>query len=125
MGANKDAIKIIGDNTDQYVQGYFAYDSKKSGGVTISHLRFGKVPIKSTYLINSADYIACHNPSYVGKYDLLEGIKEGGTFVLNCSWNLDGMEKHLPNSLKKTIAEKKLKFYTIAVSYTHLTLPTN
>jgi len=113
VGANKDAIKIIGDNTDQYVQGYFAYDSKKSGGVTISHLRFGKVPIKSTYLINSADYIACHNPSYVDKYDLLEGIKNEGTFVLNSSWNLEEMEKNLPNSLKKTIAENKLKFYTI------------
>ena len=113
VGANKDAIKIIGDNTDQYVQGYFAYDSKKSGGVTISHLRFGKVPIKSTYLIDIADYIACHNPSYVDKYDLLEGIKEGGTFVLNCSWNLEEMETHLPNSLKKTVAEKNLKFYTI------------
>jgi len=113
VGANKDAIKIIGDNTDMYAQGYFAYDSKKSGGVTISHLRFGKVPIKSTYLIKDADYIACHNPSYVDKYDLLEGIKQGGTFVLNSSWNLEEMEKHLPNSLKKTIAEKQLKFYNI------------
>jgi len=113
VGANKDAIKIIGDNTDQYVQGYFAYDSKKSGGVTISHLRFGKAPIKSTYLINSADYIACHNSSYVDKYDLLEGIKENGTFVLNTSWDINEMEKHLPNSLKCIIAEKKLKFYTI------------
>ena len=113
VGANKDAIKIIGDNTDQYVQGYFAYDSKKSGGVTISHLRFGTVPIKSTYLINSADYIACHNPAYVNKYNLLEGIKENGIFVLNCSWSLEEMETKLPNSLKKTIAEKHLKFYTI------------
>ena len=113
VGANKDAIKIIGDNTDQYVQGYFAYDSKKSGGVTISHLRFGAVPIKSTYLINSADYIACHNPAYVDKYNLLEGIKENGIFVLNCSWSLEEMETKLPNSLKKTIAEKHLKFYTI------------
>jgi len=113
VGANKDAIKIIGDNTDMYVQGYFAYDSKKSLGVTMSHLRFGKSPIKSTYLITSADYIACHNPSYVDKYDLLEGIKEGGTFVLNAPWTLEEMEKELPNSLKKTIAEKKLKFYTI------------
>ena len=113
VGANKDAIKIIGDNTDMYVQGYFAYDSKKSGGITISHLRFGKVPIKSTYLIETADYIACHNPSYVDKYDLLEGIKEGGTFVLNAPWNLEEMEKSLPNSLKWNIAEKKLKFYTI------------
>jgi len=113
VGANKDAIKIIGDNTDMYVQGYFAYDSKKSGGITISHLRFGKVPIKSTYLIENADYIACHNPSYVDKYNLLEGIKEGGTFVLNAPWNLEGMDKNLPNSLKRTIAEKKLKFYVI------------
>ena len=113
VGANKDAIKIIGNNTDMYVQGYFAYDSKKSGGVTISHLRFGKVPIQSTYLINRANYIACHNPSYVDKYDLLEGIKEEGTFVLNAPWTLEDMEKYLPNSLKRTIAEKKLKFYTI------------
>jgi pyruvate-ferredoxin/flavodoxin oxidoreductase len=113
VGANKDAIKIIGDNTDMYVQGYFAYDSKKSGGVTVSHLRFGKVPIKSTYLINNADYIACHNPSYVDKYNLLEGIKENGTFVLNCPWNLKEMDEKLPNSLKKVIAEKNLDFYTI------------
>jgi pyruvate-ferredoxin/flavodoxin oxidoreductase len=113
VGANKDAIKIIGDNTDMYVQGYFAYDAKKSAGVTVSHLRFGKVPIKSTYLIKDADYIACHNPSYVDKYDLLEGIKENGTFVLNTSWTINEMETCFPNSLKKTIAEKKLKFYTI------------
>jgi pyruvate-ferredoxin/flavodoxin oxidoreductase len=113
VGANKDAIKIIGDNTDMYVQGYFAYDAKKSAGVTISHLRFGKNPIKSTYLITNADYIACHNPSYVYKYDLLEGIKEKGTFVLNTPWTLEEMQKCLPNSLKKIIAEKKLKFYTI------------
>jgi len=96
VGANKDAIKIIGDNTDMYVQGYFAYDAKKSAGITISHLRFGKNPIQSTYLINSADYIACHNPSYVDKYDLLEGIKEGGTFVLNCPWSTEEMENKLP-----------------------------
>ena len=113
VGANKDAIKIIGDNTDMYVQGYFAYDAKKSAGVTVSHLRFGKIPIKSTYLIKEADYIACHNPSYVDKYDLLEGIKENGTFVLNAPWTLEEMESCLPNSIKKTIAEKKLKFYTI------------
>ena len=113
VGANKDAIKIIGDNTDMYVQGYFAYDSKKSGGVTMSHLRFGKAPIKSTYLITSADYIACHNPAYVEQYDLLEGIKQGGTFVLNSPWTLEEMDTCLPNSLKKIIAEKKLKFYTI------------
>ncbi len=113
VGANKDAIKIIGDNTDMYVQGYFAYDAKKSAGVTVSHLRFGKNPIKSTYLITNADYIACHNPSYVYKFDLLEGIKENGTFVLNTPWTLEEMQKCLPNSLKKTISEKKLKFYTI------------
>ena len=113
VGANKNAIKIIGDNTDMYAQGYFAYDSKKSGGVTISHLRFGKAPIKSTYLINTADYVACHNPAYINKYDLIEGIKENGTFVLNCSWDSRGIEDHLPNSLKKIIAQKNLKFYTI------------
>ncbi len=113
VGANKDAIKIIGDNTDMYVQGYFAYDAKKSAGVTVSHLRFGKHPIKSTYLIKHADYIACHNPSYVNKYNLLEGIKEGGAFVLNTSWTLEEMNDCLPNSLKKKIAEKKLKFYTV------------
>ena len=104
VGANKDAIKIIGDNTNMYVQGYFAYDSKKSGGVTVSHLRFGKTPIKSTYLIKDADYIACHNPAYVDKYDLLEGVKEDGTFVLICPWTLEEMDKFLPNSLKKTMA---------------------
>ena len=113
VGANKNAIKIIGDNTDKYAQGYFAYDSKKSGGITISHLRFGKYPIKATYLIKTADYVACHNPAYVDKYDLLEGIKENGTFVLNCSWNIGEIGDQLPNSLKKTIAEKNLKFYAI------------
>lgn len=113
VGANKDAIKIIGDNTDQYVQGYFAYDSKKSGGVTVSHLRFGKHPIKSTYLINKADYIACHQPSYVDKYHLLEGIKEGGNFVLNAPWSQEELEQQLPNELKRTIAQKKLNFYMI------------
>ncbi|MEM4258838.1 MAG: pyruvate:ferredoxin (flavodoxin) oxidoreductase [Candidatus Thermoplasmatota archaeon] len=113
VGANKEAIKIIGDNTPLYVQGYFAYDSKKSGGVTMSHLRFGKHPIHSTYLIDKADYIACHQPSYVDKYDLLEGIKEGGTFVLNAPWTLAEMETKLPNSLKRTIAQKNLKFYVI------------
>jgi pyruvate-ferredoxin/flavodoxin oxidoreductase len=113
VGANKDAIKIIGDNTDMYVQGYFAYDSKKSGGVTMSHLRFGKSPIHSSYLIDKADYIACHQPSYVDKYDLLEGIRDGGTFVLNSPWGLKDMETCLPNTLKKTIAQKHLKFYNI------------
>ncbi|GAB6886863.1 pyruvate:ferredoxin (flavodoxin) oxidoreductase [Desulfothermus okinawensis JCM 13304] len=114
VGANKSAIKIIGDNTPLYAQGYFAYDAKKSGGYTVSHLRFGKEPIKSTYLITNADYVACHQPSYVHLYDVLEGIKEGGTFLLNSPWNsVEDMEKNLPNSLKKTIAQKKIKFYNI------------
>ena len=113
VGANKDAIKIIGDNTNKYAQGYFAYDAKKSGGLTVSHLRFGDVPIKSTYLIEVADYIACHQPSYVKKYNILEGIKEGGTFVLNSPWSLEEMEKNLPGSIKRTIARKRLKFYNI------------
>ncbi len=113
VGANKSAIKIIGDNTDMYAQAYFAYDSKKSGGVTISHLRFGKTPIKSTYLIDSADYIACHNPAYVNIYDVLEGIKEGGTFMLNSPWSAEEMEEKLPADMRRTIATKKLKFYTI------------
>ncbi len=113
VGANKSAIKIIGDNTDMYAQAYFAYDSKKSGGVTISHLRFGKTPIKSTYLIDSADYIACHNPAYVNIYDVLEGIKVGGTFMLNSPWRLEEMEARLPVAMRRTIARKKLKFYNI------------
>ncbi len=113
VGANKSAIKIIGDHTDMYAQAYFSYDSKKSGGVTISHLRFGKAPIKSTYLIDAADYIACHKASYVHIYDLLEGIKDGGTFVLNCNWSLKDMETELPAAMRRTIAQKKLKFYTI------------
>ncbi len=120
VGANKNSIKIIGDNTDLYVQGYFEYDSKKSGGVTISHLRFGKTPIKSTYLIDSADFIACHNPSYVGRYDLLAGIREGGVFLLNSPWTVEEMETKLPASMKRTIAQKKLRFYNIdAVKIAH------
>ncbi len=113
VGANKEAIKIIGDNTDMFAQGYFAYDSKKSGGITVSHLRFGTQPIKSTYLVNSADYIACHKPSYVHIYDVLDGIKENGTFVLNSNWSLEDMEKELPAAMRRTIAEKKLAFYNI------------
>jgi pyruvate-ferredoxin/flavodoxin oxidoreductase len=113
VGANKQAIKIIGDNTDMYAQGYFAYDSKKSGGITISHLRFGEQPIQSTYLVAAADYVACHNPSYVNLYDVLEGIKDGGTFVLNCAWTGDEIEKQLPAAMRRTIAEKDLKFYTV------------
>ena len=113
VGANKQAIKIIGDNTDMYAQGYFAYDSKKSGGITISHLRFGEKPIQSTYLVTAADYVACHNPSYVHLYDVLDGIKDGGTFVLNCAWSADRLDGELPASMRRTIAEKNLKFYTI------------
>ncbi len=113
VGANKSAIKIIGDNTDLYAQAYFAYDSKKSGGVTMSHLRFGKQPIKSTYLINNADYIACHKSSYVDVYDLLEGIKDNGIFLMNSNWSLADMETHLPASMRRTIANKNLKFYNI------------
>ena len=113
VGANKSAIKIIGDNTDLYAQAYFAYDSKKSGGVTISHLRFGKTPIQSTYLIDSADYIASHKDTYVDIYDVLEGIKDGGTFVLNSNWTLEEMEEKLPAAVRRNIATKKLKFYNI------------
>ncbi len=113
VGANKSAIKIIGDNTDLYAQGYFAYDAKKSGGISVSHLRFGKSPIQSPYLVESADYIACHNRAYVDQYDLLAGVKKGGTFVLNCPWDAKELEEKLPASLKRTIAEKGLKFYTI------------
>jgi pyruvate-ferredoxin/flavodoxin oxidoreductase len=113
VGANKSAIKIIGDNTDLYAQGYFAYDSKKSGGLTVSHLRFGKTPIHSTYQIDCADYIACHKATYVDTYDVLEGIKNGGTFVLNSSWALKDMQVKLPARMRRTIARKKLKFYNI------------
>jgi pyruvate-ferredoxin/flavodoxin oxidoreductase len=113
VGANKTAIKIIGDNTDLYTQAYFAYDSKKSGGVTISHLRFGKRPIQSAYQIFSPEYVACHNPAYVYQYDILEGIKEGGIFVLNSPWNVADMEKELPARLRRLIARKKVKFYNI------------
>jgi pyruvate-ferredoxin/flavodoxin oxidoreductase len=113
VGANKSAIKIIGDHTDQYAQGYFSYDAKKSGGLTVSHLRFSAHPIQSTYRVNLADYVACHNPSYVQVYDVLEGIKEGGTFVLNSPWSVEDMENTLPASMRRTIAKKKLKFYNV------------
>jgi pyruvate-ferredoxin/flavodoxin oxidoreductase len=113
VGANKSAIKIIGDSTDMYAQAYFSYDSKKSGGITISHLRFGASPIKSTYLIDAADYVACHNPAYVNIYDVLDGIKDGGTFMLNSPWTAEEMETKLPAAMRKTIADKKLTFYTI------------
>ncbi len=113
VGANKSAIKIIGDNTDLFAQGYFAYDSKKSGGITVSHLRFGKKPIQSTNLVSSADFIACHKANYVALYDILEGIKQGGTFLLNSPWSLQEMEEHIPAEMKRTIASKKLKFYNV------------
>jgi pyruvate-ferredoxin/flavodoxin oxidoreductase len=113
VGANKSAIKIIGDNTDMYAQAYFSYDSKKSGGITISHLRFGNKPIQSTYLIDTADYVACHKENYVEVYDVLEGIKDGGIFVLNSPWTQQEMEKKLPAGMRRTIAQKKLKFYNI------------
>ena len=113
VGANKNSIKIIGDNTDMYAQAYFDYDSKKSGGVTMSHLRFGKSPIKSTYLIHQANFVACHNPSYVDKYNMVQELVDGGTFLLNCPWDMEGLEKHLPGQVKAYIANHNIKFYTI------------
>ena len=113
VGANQSAIKIIGDNTDKYAQGYFAYDSKKSGGITISHLRFGDVPIKSTYLITEPDFVAVHKSNYVEIYDVLQGIKDGGTFLLNSAWSAEDMEQHIPGDVKKTIADKNLKFFNV------------
>ncbi|KUO60482.1 MAG: pyruvate-flavodoxin oxidoreductase [Gracilibacter sp. BRH_c7a] len=113
VGANKQAIKIIGDHTNKYAQAYFAYDSKKSGGATVSHLRFGKDPIKAPYLVNTADYVACHNQAYVDKYNLLKGLKPGGTFVLNCQWTAEELDEMLPDALKKAISDKKAKFYII------------
>jgi len=113
VGANKDAIKIIGDNTDLYAQAYFDYDSKKSGGVTMSHLRFGHSPIKSTYLLDEADYIACHKPAYIYQYDVLEGLKQGGTFLLNCVWTTEELEEKIPATMKKYIADNDIQFYII------------
>ena len=113
VGANKSAIKIIGDHTDMYAQAYFAYDSKKSGGVTISHLRFGTRPIDMPYLIDAADYIACHRQSYVGRFDVLRGIKDGGTFMLNCTWTDEELEHELPARIKRAIAKHHVKFYTL------------
>ncbi|MCI9659295.1 MAG: pyruvate:ferredoxin (flavodoxin) oxidoreductase [Lachnospiraceae bacterium] len=113
VGANKNSIKIIGDNTDMYAQAYFDYDSKKSGGVTMSHLRFGKKPIKSTYLIHKANFVACHNPSYVNKYNMVQELVDGGTFLLNCPWDMEGLEKHLPGQVKAFIANHNIKFYVI------------
>ena len=113
VGANKNSIKIIGDHTDKYAQAYFAYDSKKSGGLTVSHLRFGDVPIRSTYLIDAADFIACHNPAYVTMYDMVTSLKDGGTFLLNSQWEPEEMDAHLPATMKQLLAKKKAKFYTI------------
>ena len=116
VGANKQAIKIIGDNTDLYSQGYFDYDSKKSGGLTVSHLRFGKSPIRSTYLLDEADFMSCSKPAYIHQYDLLKGLKDGGIFLLNCSWDKDELEEHLPGNMKRYMAEHKINFYTIDAS---------
>ncbi len=114
VGANKNSIKIIGDHTDMYAQGYFAYDSKKSGGLTVSHLRFGDKPIKSTYYISKADFVACHNPSYVDKYDIVEDLKPGGSFLLNCQWDtVEELDKRLPGKMKKYIADNDINFYVI------------
>ena len=113
VGANKSAIKIIGDYTDMYAQGYFSYDSKKSGGITVSHLRFGKEPICAPYLINAADFVAVHNQSYVDKYDVTAGLKKGGTFLLNCNWSAEELEKHLPGQIKRYIAKNDINFYII------------
>jgi len=113
VGANKNSIKIIGDHTDMYVQAYFEYDSKKSGGITISNLRFGKKPIKSPYIITKANFVACHNPSYVRKYNMVQELVKGGTFLLNCGWNMEEIEEHLPGQVKRYIAENNINFYTI------------
>ena len=113
VGANKNSIKIIGDNTDKYVQAYFDYDSKKSGGITMSHLRFGDKPIKSTYLIHKANFVACHNAAYVKKYHMVEELVDGGTFLLNCPWTGEELDKHLPGQVKKYIADHNINFYTI------------
>ncbi len=113
VGANKNSIKIIGDNTDLYVQAYFDYDSKKSGGVTVSHLRFGKTPIKSTYLINKADFVACHNPAYVRKYNMVQDLVDGGAFLLNCAWDIDELSENLPGQAKRYMAEHNIQLFTI------------
>ncbi len=117
VGANKNSIKIIGDNTDKYAQAYFAYDSKKSGGITISHLRFGDTPIRSPYLVNTPDFVACHVPAYLTMYDMLKGLKDGGTFLLNCSWSEAELESHIPAYVKRYMADHKIKFYTIDATH--------
>ncbi|MBW1739112.1 MAG: pyruvate:ferredoxin (flavodoxin) oxidoreductase, partial [Deltaproteobacteria bacterium] len=113
VGANKNAIKIIGENTDMFAQAYFAYDAKKSGGITISHLRFSPHRIQSPYLLTKADFVACHNPAFVDQYDILEGIREGGSFLLNSPWSQKELAAKLPDHMKRTIAQKKLNFYNI------------
>ena len=113
VGANKNSIKIIGDHTDKYAQAYFQYDSKKTGGITISHLRFGDKPIRSTYYVNKADFVACHNPSYVTRYDMVQDVKPGGTFLLNCQWGPAELEQHLPNKMKAYIAQNNISFYIV------------
>ena len=114
MGANKNSIKIIGDHTDKYVQAYFQYDSKKTGGVTISHLRFGDKPIKSSYYINKADFVACHNPSYILKgFPMVRDVKPGGVFLINCQWSDEELDKHMPAVAKRYIAENDIQVYTI------------
>ena len=112
VGANKNSVKIIGDNTDKYVQAYFQYDSKKSGGITISHLRFGDSPIRSTYYVNNADFVACHNAAYMSKYDIVQDVNPGGTFLLNCSWSDEELDAHLPADAKRYIAQNDIQFYT-------------
>ncbi len=113
VGANKNSIKIIGDSTDKYCQAYFAYDSKKSGGITTSHLRFGDKPIRSPYLVNTPDFVACHVPSYLDKYDMLKGLKKNGTFLLNSIWDAEETKNHLPDHMKKYMAENHINFYII------------
>ena len=117
VGANKNSIKIIGDHTDKYIQAYFQYDSKKTGGVTISHLRFGDKPIKSSYYINKADFVACHNPSYVVKgFKMVNDVKPGGTFLINCQWTPEELEHHLPAEAKRYIAKNNIQLYTVNAS---------
>ncbi|MDD4729212.1 MAG: 2-oxoacid:acceptor oxidoreductase family protein, partial [Dysgonamonadaceae bacterium] len=113
VGANKNSIKIIGDNTDKSVQAYFAYDSKKSGGFTCSHLRFGDTPIRSTYLVNTPNFVACHVPAYLNLYDMTSGLKKGGTFLLNSIWSKEEVGNHLPNHVKKYLAQNEINFYII------------
>jgi pyruvate-ferredoxin/flavodoxin oxidoreductase len=113
VGANKNSIKIIGDNTNKYAQAYFAYDSKKSGGITISHLRFGDKPIRSPYLVNTPDFVACHVPAYLGVYDMVKGLKKGGTFLLNSPWSVEETKDRLPADVKKYLADNQISFYII------------